>query len=241
MLASHAVRRLAVVSLLTSLPLLAACGNDDHPQPRPTATATQVPTFNATATSTPTSTASPTGTPTATATLTPSSAATATSTATVTPTATATMPVVADEWPVLNHDHENSRTNAAETRLARDNGINDIGLGNPDVTADQIIAGYRELIDRGHAHGLTIIGGTLTPAAHNAYPFYEPYDEAKRLAVNQFIRESGAFDGTVDFDRAVDDPADASRWKAGFSADQLHPSDAGAEVLADAIDLTLFQ
>ena len=120
-------------------------------------------------------------------------------------------------------------------------GINDIGLGHPDVTADQIIAGYRELIDRAHAHGLTIIGGTLTPAAGNPYSYYESYDEAKRLAVNQFIREDGAFDATVDFDGAVDDPADPSRWRAGLSADSLHPSDAGAEVLADAIDLSLFQ
>ncbi len=120
-------------------------------------------------------------------------------------------------------------------------GINDIRLGNPDVTADQIIAGYRELIDRAHAHGLTIIGGTLTPAADNPYPFYAPYDEAKRLAVNQFIREGGAFDATVDFDQAVSDPSNPAHWRSGLSADSLHPSDTGAEVLADAIDLALLQ
>ena len=120
-------------------------------------------------------------------------------------------------------------------------GINDIGLGDPDVTADQIIAGYHELIDRAHAGGLTIIGGTLTPAEGTPYPFYKPYDEAKRQAVNQFIRESGAFDAVVDFDRAVDDPADPSHWRSGLSNDSLHPNDAGAEVLADAIDLSLFR
>src|SRR5262249_19232586 len=42
-------------------------------------------------------------------------------------------------------------------------GINDIGLGSPIVTADQVIDGYKQLIARAHAAGLTILGGTLTP------------------------------------------------------------------------------
>jgi len=120
-------------------------------------------------------------------------------------------------------------------------GINDIGLGNPDVTADQVIAGYRELIDRAHVAGLTIFGGTLTPAEGNPYPFYAPYDESKRVAINQFIRESGAFDAVLDFAAAVSDPADPAHWRTGLSDDSLHPSDAGAEVIADAIDLSLFR
>ncbi len=120
-------------------------------------------------------------------------------------------------------------------------GINDIGLGNPDVTADQVIAGYRELVNRAHAGGLKIFGGTLTPAEGNPYPFYAPYDESKRQAINQFIRDSGVFDAVLDFAAAVSDPANPTRWREGLSADSLHASDAGAEVLANAIDLSLFQ
>jgi lysophospholipase L1-like esterase len=120
-------------------------------------------------------------------------------------------------------------------------GVNDIGLGHPDVTADQVIAGYRQLIDRAHAAGLKIIGGTLTPAADNPYSFYAPYDESKRVAINEFIRTGGAFDAVVDFAAAVSDPADPAHWKPGLSADALHPSDAGAEVMANAIDLALFR
>ncbi|MBM4246392.1 MAG: hypothetical protein FJ148_21790 [Deltaproteobacteria bacterium] len=120
-------------------------------------------------------------------------------------------------------------------------GINDFGLGNPDVTADQIIAGYWELIERAHAADLEIFGGTLTPAEHNPFSFYEPYEEAKRIAVNRFIRESGEFDAVIDFAAAVEDATDPSRWRSGFSADQLHPSDAGAEALAEAVDLSLFR
>jgi lysophospholipase L1-like esterase len=120
-------------------------------------------------------------------------------------------------------------------------GINDIGLGNPDVTAAEVIAGYRELIARAHAAGLTIFGGTLTPAEGNPYEFYEPYEESKRVAINQFIRESGAFDGVIDFAAAVSNPGDPAHWRAGFSVDSLHPSDSGAEALADAIDLDIFR
>jgi lysophospholipase L1-like esterase len=120
-------------------------------------------------------------------------------------------------------------------------GINDIGMGYPDVTADQVIAGYRELSDRAHAKGLKIFGGTLTPAEGNPYQFYAPYDESKRVAVNRFIRESGAFDAVVDFAAAVSDPVDPSRWGQGLSGDSLHPNDAGAEALADAVDLSLFE
>ena len=119
-------------------------------------------------------------------------------------------------------------------------GINDIGL-DPVATADQVIAGYQQLIARAHAAGLTIYGGTLTPAKDNPYMFYAPYDESKRQAINQFIRESGAFDAVIDFAAAGSDPSDPVHWKPGLSNDALHPNDAGAQVLADAIDLSLFR
>jgi lysophospholipase L1-like esterase len=60
------------------------------------------------------------------------------------------------------------------------------------------------------------------------------------VAVNQFIRESGAFDAVVDFDAAVSDPADPAHRRAGLSTDSLHPSDAGAQVMGDAVDLSPF-
>jgi outer membrane protein assembly factor BamB/lysophospholipase L1-like esterase len=119
-------------------------------------------------------------------------------------------------------------------------GVNDIGLGHPDVTADDVIAGYRTLAARAHDAGLKIFGGTLTPAKDNVYPFYAPYDESKRQAINQFIREGSAFDAFIDFDAAVRDPADPAHWKPGYSVDGLHPDDAGAAAMGDAVDLSLF-
>jgi lysophospholipase L1-like esterase len=119
-------------------------------------------------------------------------------------------------------------------------GINDIGTGSPDVTAAEMIEGYRDLIRRAHEAGLEIFGGTLTPAEHTPFSFYEPYEESKRVEVNRFIRESGEFDAVFDFAAAVSDPDDPTRWRDGFSIDQLHPSDAAAEAMANVVDLSLF-
>jgi hypothetical protein len=51
-------------------------------------------------------------------------------------------------------------------------GINDIGRANIDpVTADELIGGYRQIIERSHTHGLKVLGGTLPPyqgAGYNA-------------------------------------------------------------------------
>ena len=122
--------------------------------------------------------------------------------------------------------------------------INDIGFQNFNpafaVSADDIIAGHRQLIARAHARGLTIIGATLTPVEGSLY--FAPETEAKRQAVNAFIRTSGAYDAVIDFDLVTRDPAQPTRFLPAFdSGDHLHPSDAGYQAMADAIDLRLFR
>ena len=129
-------------------------------------------------------------------------------------------------------------------------GINDIGFSqtpdsgctapNTDVSAAQIIAGYRHLIAAAHAAGLKIFGGTLTPFQGAAY--YSAAGEAKREAVNNFIRTSGAFDGVIDFDAAVRDPANPLQILPAYdSGDHLHPNDAGYQAMANAVNLALFR
>ena len=106
--------------------------------------------------------------------------------------------------------------------------------------AQDLIAAYRRLIVRGHAHGLKVIGATITPYQGAAY--WSAEGEADRRTINQWIRTSGAFDGVLDFDRAWRDPANPSRIKAGLHAgDHLHGDDAGYQTLADSIALGLFQ
>ncbi|MCO6009383.1 SGNH/GDSL hydrolase family protein [Actinoallomurus purpureus] len=122
-------------------------------------------------------------------------------------------------------------------------GINDIGhnagpVSGEPVTAADLIAGMTNLIARAHAHGLRIIGGTLTPIGGSKYD--TPEAEQKRQAVNAWTRTSRAFDGVVDFDAVTRDPADPARFLPAYdSGDHLHPGDAGYQAMADAIDLRL--
>jgi len=121
-------------------------------------------------------------------------------------------------------------------------GINDIGFSpvpprpGAEVSAAQVIAGLRQLIAQAHAHGLKIFGATLLPFQGAGY--YSAAGEAKRQAVNHWIRTGGAFDGVVDFDAVMRDPADPLRLNPGYDCgDHLHPDDAGYQAMADTISL----
>lgn len=120
-------------------------------------------------------------------------------------------------------------------------GINDIGASARDgVTADDIIQGYRQLIARAHERGLVIIGATLTPAGPRAN--FTPELEAKRAAVNAFIRAAGNFDAVIDFDAATRDPTHPTQFLPAYdSGDHLHPNDAGYKAMAESIDLAAFR
>jgi lysophospholipase L1-like esterase len=127
-------------------------------------------------------------------------------------------------------------------------GINDFGFSavppNPlidpvtDVSAAQVIAGYEQLIAQAHARGVKIFGATLLPFKGASY--YTARGEAKREAVNAWIRTSGAFDGVIDFDKLMRDPRDPLLLNPAYdSGDHLHPNDTGYQVMANAISLTM--
>lgn len=120
-------------------------------------------------------------------------------------------------------------------------GVNDLGFGGaqpPD--AERLIFAYRQLIARAHAQGVRAIGGTILPYGGGVY--FNPSGEAVRQAVNAWIRTSGAFDGVVDFDAAMRDPATPTRLRPDFHAgDWIHPNDAGYAAMAAAFDLSLLK
>jgi lysophospholipase L1-like esterase len=132
-------------------------------------------------------------------------------------------------------------------------GINDIGWpgekaitpADKEPTADDVIVGYQQIIDRVHARGARILGATLTPFTdtNQGTPtegYYTPEKEKIRLAVNQWIRTSGRFDGVIDFDHVMEDPARPGHMQTAYDCgDHLHPNDAGYGAMASAVDLGL--
>ena len=125
-------------------------------------------------------------------------------------------------------------------------GINDIGLGGrpgaepPDaVTAEDLIAAHKQIIQRAHLHGIRVIGATLTPYLGAAYATDQ--GESIREAVNQWIRTSRAYDAVIDFDAAVEDPANPKHLRPAYNTrDHLHPNDDGYKAMAAAVDLSIF-
>jgi lysophospholipase L1-like esterase len=124
-------------------------------------------------------------------------------------------------------------------------GINDINFAamparagldcdapHTQVNADALLRGYQRLIAQAHQRGIRIYGATLTPAS------LPPEREAIRAAVNDSIRSSRAFDGVIDFDQALRDPAHPIVLQRRFdSGDHIHPSDAGYAAMAAAVPI----
>jgi len=126
-------------------------------------------------------------------------------------------------------------------------GINDIrnrrGLAAEVVTAEEMIAGLRQMAMRARDRGIRIYGGTLTPFENETFMkgAYTAEGEAKRNAVNEWIRTSGAFHAVIDFDKGLRDPGHTARMLPEYdNGDHLHPSDLGYNRMGDLIDLALF-
>lgn len=113
-------------------------------------------------------------------------------------------------------------------------GINDVRWG---ASAEEVIAGLKEVARRAHERGLRVVGATLTPC--EGYKDCLPDVDARRSAVNAFVRDNqGTFDAVFDFDAVVRDPARPQRMLPGYdSGDHLHPGDAGLQAMADSVEL----
>ena len=111
-------------------------------------------------------------------------------------------------------------------------------------TAEDLIAGYRQLIARAHSMSphIKIYGATLTPFEGAFEGYYSPEKDKIRMEVNEWIRTGGAFDAVIDFDAAIKDPDHPLRIAPEYdSGDKLHPGDAGYRKMADSIELSLFE
>lgn len=123
-------------------------------------------------------------------------------------------------------------------------GVNDIGGARGPTASDSVakglIAAYQQMVAQAHARGLRIYGATILPFGGNGYS--SPEHEAARIAVNRWIRTSGAFDAVIDFDAALRDPADSTRLRPDLdTGDHLHPNAQGYRLMGEAVPLRLFR
>jgi lysophospholipase L1-like esterase len=113
-------------------------------------------------------------------------------------------------------------------------------LDQPPITAEQMIAGYKQLIARAHEHRIKVLASPIGP--YKGASYWSEAGEAARETINAWILHSGAFDGTFRLDTAFADPADPRQYREGYHmGDHLHGSDAGLKAAGDSIDLSLFK
>jgi len=108
-----------------------------------------------------------------------------------------------------------------------------------NVSANDLIAGYKQIIRRAHEQGARVYGATILPFEGASY--WDAGAEAKRETINEWIRTSGWYDAVIDFEKVVRDPSAPTKLLPAYdSGDHLHPNDSGYAAMGNSIDLRLF-
>ena len=121
-------------------------------------------------------------------------------------------------------------------------GTNDLGGSRDGVqTAEDIKAVFRDIIREAHERKIQVIGATVTSAVGSFYQ-RDGEHEKGRQALNAWIRESGEFDGIIDFDKMTAGPDDPTRLNPAFlfENDWLHLNADGYALMGGSIDHALF-
>ena len=129
-------------------------------------------------------------------------------------------------------------------------GVNDLGTLTRDKPASiedhrqlvtDIIAAYRQLIATARERGIRVYGATIMPYGGSGYYHPDAANEADRQVINAWIRAPGHFDGLIDFDAAMRNPADPTKLRKDLdSGDGLHPSMEGYRTMGNLVPLSLF-
>jgi lysophospholipase L1-like esterase len=140
-------------------------------------------------------------------------------------------------------------------RLERDvlshEGVTDVILfmGTNDIrrsaSAAQVIGGMTDIAKRVKARGAKIFGVTIIPrhnvAGTGTNTGWNPAKTAVRHEVNQWIRTKAPFDGVLDFDSVVRDPANPDLIFPAFDCDGIHPTSRGYYEMGRSVRLELFK
>lgn len=118
-------------------------------------------------------------------------------------------------------------------------GVNDIWMS--DDSAAEIIGALRQVNAQVKQRGLRSLVTTITPfEGIGGTDSWTPAKEATRQAVNSYLRSSTEFDGVLDFDQVLRDPAAPSKLNPAYdSGDHIHPNDAGYQAMAASVPLKL--
>ena len=129
-------------------------------------------------------------------------------------------------------------------------GVNDMGTLTRDAPVDaaahaafviRIEQAYSQMIQQAHDHRLKIYGATILPYFGSDYYHPDVANEADRQALNAWIRDPAHYDGVIDFDAVMRDPANPAHLRADYdSGDHLHPNAAGYKAMGESIPLTMF-
>ncbi len=112
-------------------------------------------------------------------------------------------------------------------------GVNDIGGQRPNhqEIVNNIIEAYSTFIKKSKDAGKKVYLATITPYKNSFYENH--FSEAARLTLNDWIRANTDVDGVIDFDAAVQDPANSSALRPELQDDWLHLNPAGYEVMGN--------
>jgi lysophospholipase L1-like esterase len=120
-------------------------------------------------------------------------------------------------------------------------GINDISYEH--ISAKNLIDCYKSAISQLRARNIKVYQSPLLPIKHSVKD--TPENEATRMQVNQWIRNTSAKEGgpdaVIDFESAVWDPNDRAQILPQYTSDHVHPNSSGYISMAKAIDLNLFK
>jgi lysophospholipase L1-like esterase len=109
------------------------------------------------------------------------------------------------------------------------------------TSAEEIIEGFKQIIEIAHKHGSLIYGCTVMPVGNDEYSkrWMEAFEES-RLPLNEWMRTKNCFDGVLDYDLMVRDENKPGYMREGFSlGDGLHPGYVGAKCIAEQIDYAM--
>ncbi|WP_281310344.1 SGNH/GDSL hydrolase family protein [Flavobacterium flavigenum] len=123
-------------------------------------------------------------------------------------------------------------------------GVNDIGgIKNPEdapLKAQELIEAYKVMIDKAHAKGIKVYGCTILPFQKSFYD--APHRQEARDIVNEWIRNSNAFDAVIDFDKEMASGMGSKTILSDMhDGDFLHPNESGYLRMGEAVDLDLFK